>query len=182
MQTLVKLLDHKEDAGLLCNVTWALRHLLADPECIISSEIRGCLASYLPSLLHHEDERIRANAHAISSALQHESNIRNVALTLRRDKSMAAVSALTELVEESAVHALVGLISQSPKSSPPQTPSPHEDIASIWSPKHTTRHASEQRHCLIKQPRRTKPSLLAPWKAASGVCHLRHKKPLKVAV
>merc|ERR1711977_262644 len=141
MNTLVQLLGQKDDAGLLCNVTWAVRHLVADPECIISSEIREHLASYLCRLLHHDDERIKANAHAIGSALQHEANIRNVALTLRRDKSMAAVSALTELVEESAVHALVGLISQSPKSSPPQTPSPHEDIASIWSDQHhTIRH------------------------------------------
>jgi len=122
--------------------------------------------------------------HSPHSLFFPQAAIRNVALTLRRDKSMAAVNALTELGDEgevSAVHALVGLISQSPKSSPPQTPSPHEDIASIWSPQHTSRH-SEQRHSPMKQPRRSKPSLLAPWKATSGVCDLRHKRPHKVAV
>jgi len=194
MNTLVQLLSQKDDAGLLCNVTWAVRHLVADPECIISSEIREHLASYLCRLLHHDDERIKANAHAIGSALQHEANIRNVALTLRRDKSMAAVSALTELVEESphdsAVHALVGLNSQSPKSSPPQTPSPHVMSERFWSEqppttRHvdmapTTHHGDTIRHSPGKQQQR-RPSLLSPWKKASG-CEMRHKRPHKVAV
>lgn len=83
------------DDGLLCNLTWALRHLITDQSCAVCSDMAQSIKQLIDNLLTHADARIRANAQAMQHAM--EERKKRSGLTIRRDRSMLAVHALTEL-------------------------------------------------------------------------------------
>lgn len=83
------------DAGVACNVTWAMRHFASDGKIHVSDDLMASVESALPCLIRHEDARIRKHATGLGSLLQQRR--RANATSIRRDKSMQAVQALTSI-------------------------------------------------------------------------------------
>jgi len=81
-----------EAAGLMANVTWALRHFVMDERCNFSSEHRMRVLICLPSLLAATDNRVQTNANSLSWLLNQRSDV-----SFRRERSLAAIDALASL-------------------------------------------------------------------------------------
>jgi len=98
LDALVALLEDKrthEDLGVVCNVTWALRQIASDKQCTVDHQLAQRIKAALPLIVSHADPRIQINALPLSIAMQQHP--RKTAIAFRRDKSLAAVCALTRL-------------------------------------------------------------------------------------
>jgi len=149
------------DHGLTTNVIWALRTLCADahdPSALDGSGWQQIIAT-VSGMVEHVDPRVKAHACAMmqtinaarQSARSSTANDKPVSggpMGLRRDKSMLAVNALTQLTKQ---------------DSPPATPT-NDDLAQnkdddSHKPKTNLSRSSKGR---------SRPSLLAPWKKAES--------------
>merc|ERR1711998_278296 len=98
---LVALLDAaKHNAGVVCNASWVLKELLADPDCggvddVAVEQMRRAL----PSLGAQADSRIQMYASILRMALPEQKKEAKAppTLGLRREKSLQAICALATL-------------------------------------------------------------------------------------
>jgi len=123
------------DAGVVANLTFAIRQLAGDECCHLSGEFLRLAATALPTLLEHEDARIRQNAEGLSHLLR-QRDIDSLASSFDA-KPVFAVHHDDEMEEEC-----------SPTGS-------HPTVLGTSSPAKSPKRAS---------PSNRRQSLLAPWK------------------
>jgi len=152
-----------QDAGVVCNVTWALRHFVADGKCDMDTDLQQLTEQYLPTLLAHQDPRIQRNGLGLSQVLKQR---QEHAVSIRRDKSMQAVQALTNIKHDKsgghekgalqALEALTALASFLPYSDEESSPTISQTSKTL------------QTKSPVKSPKASSPngrsSMLSPWK------------------
>merc|ERR1711988_97308 len=156
-----------DDKGILCNVLFALRQYVADVACPISALLRQDILSALPRLLERDaNPRVQQNAKMLQHLMEQRPAPppppRPATMNLRRDDSLAAVSALTSLAtaqtsKQDELLAWGIKLLESSESSPDCTPES--------SP---TGEGDNSISLEVKSPNKRRPSLLAPWKKASA--------------
>lgn len=83
------------DPGVICNVTWALRHFVSDPKCHLSTELCDVVEESLPPLMDHTDPRIKKHATSLSTLIKKKKAAQ--AYASARSRSLQAVEVLTSI-------------------------------------------------------------------------------------
>jgi len=174
LHRLVSLLDGKNDgdeSGVLRNVSWALVQYMADAKCPVGECVRQCVERNLSRLLSTNDPKIVKNAMCLFFALQRipkqSSNV-----SFRREKSMEAVTAMTELatVHNKTNVSLLNFTNANPAE------------ASIYrvQSSEVQREPNYVQVCASTNSRHRK-SVLSPWKrkALTNMSMLKHKEEFK---
>jgi len=147
-----------EDAGVVCNVTWALRHFVADGKCQLHSDLHKLIESYIPRLLAHTDPRIQRNALGLGQVLQQRQALTTA---IRRDKSMQAVQALTNIKQDKgglqALEALTAVASFLPYSDEESSPTIYQNTTTL-----KTKSPTKSPKATPNNERRS--TMLSPWK------------------
>jgi len=148
------------DAGVLVNVTWAIRHFFSDERCKLSLQLVELAENSLPKLLAHQDARIKKHAAGLSMLVQQKKE------ALRRDNSMQAVKALTGMRDNDAFSALEALTSLAVVTQDLEECDDDEECspnvsqqAPALNPHSPTRSPSKR-----DSPGQRRHSLIAPWK------------------
>jgi len=158
------------DAGVVANLTFAIRQLAGDECCHLSGEFLRLAAAALPTLLEHEDARIRQNAEGLSHLLRQRDIDSQKATSLRRDKSMTAVQALANIAAPSSFDPLSALASLASSFDAKPVFAVHHDDEMEEECSPTGSHPTVLgTSSPAKSPKRASPSnrrqsLLAPWK------------------
>lgn len=86
-----------DDNGVVCNVTWAMRHFVSDPKCHLSPDLAGQTESLLPSLLMHKDARIKVHGTALQYLLLGRKELEREEVKAKENNCLKAIEALTSL-------------------------------------------------------------------------------------